>query len=108
MLTGCGVNIVEEKKLLLLKDYLKKKNINLILTNSVISDVSALTQGENVKNVILAERVGVSEVALINEEIEIIKGMDEKSCRICIGLKICKKYYLFLIQLIFRNLTGTL
>lgn len=77
LLTGCGVNIVEEKKLLLLKDYLKKKNINLILTNSVISDVSALTQGENVKNVILAERVGVSEVALINEEIEIIKGMDK-------------------------------
>jgi hypothetical protein len=36
-----------------------------------------LTQGENVKNVILAERVGVSEVVLINEEIEIIKGMDK-------------------------------
>ena len=77
LLTGCGVNIVEEKKLLLLKDYLKKKNINLILANSVISDASALTQGENVKNVILAERVGVSEVVLINEEIEIIKGMDK-------------------------------
>ena len=43
----------------------------------MISDVSALTQGENVKNVILAERVGVSEVALINEEIEIIKGTDK-------------------------------
>ena len=41
------------------------------------SDASALTQGENVKNVILAERVGVSEVVLINEEIEIIKGMDK-------------------------------
>lgn len=69
---------VGDGKLEKLIDGLNKKNISACAGKSVISDADTMKRMKQVEDIIIVEKVGLSEIPLIKEEIEIIKGLGKR------------------------------
>lgn len=70
-----GANCKRLEKLI---DKLNENNISAYMGKSIISDADTVQRIGQIKDVIIVEKIGESELPLIKEEIEVINGLDKR------------------------------
>ena len=70
-------NGANPKRLEKLIDKLNENNISAYMGKSIISDADTVQRIGQIKDVIIVEKIGESELPLIKEEIEVINGLDK-------------------------------
>mgnify|MGYP002544974701 CR=1 FL=1 len=77
LITGSILPLKEKEKLNRLVEKIKEEGIEVILSNSVVSDAEVIRDLERFYNIVLVERIGSSDLNLVKEEIEILKGLNK-------------------------------